>query len=90
MINPTQHKLNSTYNLFLTKLILWHGLYNKVSADKEQQFYPIKNYEKMIHLQATVKSLLPDIEALDRDSIHSYYPLVDDLALIKLFKKVTG
>lgn len=90
MINPSQHIINSTYNLFLTKLILWNGLYNKVSADQEQGFNPIKNYEKMINLQATVKSLLPDIEQLDRDSIKSYYPLVDDLALIKLFKEIVG
>lgn len=90
MISQAQYKLNSTYNQFLTKLILWNGLYNKVNADKEQDFNPIKNYEKMIHLQAIVQSLLPDIEQLDMDSIRSYYPLVDDVALIKLFKEVTG
>lgn len=90
MISQAQYKLNSTYNQFLTKLILWNGLYNKVNADKEQDFNPIKNYEKMIHLQATLQSLLPDIEQLDRDSIRSYYPLVDDMALIKLFKEVVG
>lgn len=90
MINPSQHKLNSSYNLFLTKLILWHGLYNKVRADQEQDFNPIKNYEKMLNLQATVQTLLPDIEQLDRASIKYYYPLVNDVELIKLFKEIVG
>ena len=66
--------------------MLWNYLYNKVNSDKEQGFNPIKNYEKMIHFQATVQSLLPEIEQLDRGSIKSYYPLVDDVALIQLFK----
>lgn len=86
MINKSEYTLNNTYNLFLTKLVLWHGLYNRHKADKEQGFHPIKNYEKMISYQATVQSLLPEIEQLDRDSIRSYFPLVDDKALIALFK----
>ena len=86
MINKSQYTLNNTYNLFLTKLVLWYGLYNRHKADKEQGFHPIKNYEKMITLQATVQTLLPSIEKIDRESIRSYFPLVDDLALIKVFK----
>lgn len=86
MISKSQYTLNNTYSLFLTKLVLWHGLYNRHKADKEQGFHPIKNYEKMISLQATVQTLLPSIEKIDRDSIRSYFPLIDDLALIKLFK----
>ena len=90
MIKPTQYKINSAYNLFLSKLILWYGLYNRVKADQEQGYEPIKNYEKMLSLQATVSSLLPDMEQLNRTNITSYYPLIDDIELIKLFKEVTG
>lgn len=86
MIKPRQHKINSTYNLFIFKVILWHTLYNKVKADREQGFNPIKNYEKMINAQEIVQALLPSIEKLDRDSIKSYYPLLDDRSLIQLFK----
>lgn len=86
MINPSQHKINTAYNQFLTKLVLWDGLNNRYKADKEQGYHPIKNYEKMISLQATVQTLLPEIEQLDRESIRSYFPLVDDLALIQYFK----
>ena len=90
MIKPTQHKINSAYNLFLSKLILWYGLYNRVKADTEQGYKPIKNYEKMLNLQATVSSLLSNMEQLNRTNITSYYPLIDDIELIKLFKEVTG
>lgn len=90
MIKPTQHKINSAYNLFLSKLILWYGLYNRVKVDTEQGYKPIKNYEKMLSLQATVSSLLPNMEQLNRTNITSYYPLIDDIELIKLFKEVTG
>ena len=90
MIKPTQHKINSAYNLFLSKLILWYGLYNRVKADTEQGYEPIKNYEKMLSLQATVSSLLSNMEQLNRTNITSYYPLIDDIELIKLFKEVTG
>ena len=86
MISKSQYTLNNTYNLFLTKLVLWYGLYNRHKADKEQGFHPIKNYEKMITLQATVQTLLPSIEKIYRENIRSYFPLIDDLALIKVFK----
>ena len=87
MINPTQHKNNTAYNHFLTKLVLWNGLYNRYKADKEQGYEPIKNYEKMLGYQAIVLSLLPSIELLERESIKSYFPYVDDIELIKLFKE---
>ena len=86
----TQYKINSAYNKFLNQLVLWSYLYKKIEADKEQGFNPVKNYEKMISFQERVQELLPDMEKLDRSKIRSYYPLVDDLALIKLFKEVTG
>lgn len=86
----TQYKINSEYNKFLNQLVLWSYLYKKIEADKEQGFNPVKNYEKMISFQERVQELLPDMEKLDRSKIRSYYPLVDDLALIKLFKEVTG
>jgi len=82
----TQYKINSAYNKFLNQLVLWYYLYKKVEADKEQGFSPIKNYEKMISFQERVQELLPDMEKLDRSKIRSYYPLVDDEALIKYFK----
>lgn len=86
----TQYKINSAYNKFLNQLVLWSYLYKKIEADKEQGFNPVKNYEKMISFQERVQELLPDMEKLDRSKIRSYYPLVDDIALIKLFKEVTG
>lgn len=86
----TQYKINSAYNKFLNQLVLWSYLYKKIEADKEQGFNPVKNYEKMISFQERVQELLTDMEKLDRSKIRSYYPLVDDLALIKLFKEVTG
>ncbi|MEG2250963.1 MAG: hypothetical protein RSD09_05220 [Bacilli bacterium] len=90
MIDMTQYKINSAYNKFLNQLVLWSYLYKKIEADKEQGFNPVKNYEKMISFQERVQELLPDMEKLDRSKIRSYYPLVDDIALIKLFKEVTG
>jgi hypothetical protein len=86
MVNMTQHKLNSSYNLFLSKLVIWNYLTNKVIADKEQGFNPTKNYEKMMDLQSKVSEMMPMIDELDRDSIKSYFPLVDDVALIQYFK----
>lgn len=86
MINPSQHKINTAYNQFLTKLVLWNGLNNRLKADQEQGYKPSKNKEKMLTYQAQLEALLPEIEQLDRADIKSYYPLIDDLALIQIFK----
>lgn len=40
----------------------------------------------MISFQERLQELLPDMEKLDRSKIRSYYPLVDDVALIQYFK----
>jgi len=82
----TQYKINSAYNKFLNQLVLWSYLYKRVEADREQGFNPVKNYEKMVAFQERVQELLPDMEKLDRSKIRSYYPLVDDAALIQYFK----
>ena len=42
----------------------------------------------MIDYEASVKDFLPEIEKLDRNNIKSYFPLVDDIALINIFKEV--
>jgi len=81
-----QYEINSSYNKFLNKLVLWSYLYKRVEADREQGFNPVKNYEKMVAFQERVQELLPDMEKLDRSKIRSYYPLVDDAALIQYFK----
>lgn len=81
-----QHKINSAYNKFLNQLVLWSYLYKRVEADREQKFNQVKNYEKMVAFQERVQELLPDMEKLDRSKIRSYYPLVDDVALIQYFK----
>ncbi len=90
MINITQYKINSAYNKFLNQLVLWSYLYKRVEADREQGFNPVKNYEKMVAFQERVQELLPDMEKLDRSKIRSYYPLVDDAALIQYFKEIVG
>lgn len=90
MINITQSRINTAYNKFLNRLVLWSYLYKRVEADKKQGFSPVKNSEKMISFQETVQELLPDMEKLDRSKIRSYYPLVDDIALIQYFKDTVG
>ena len=88
MIDMAQYEINSAYNKFLNKLVLWSYLYKRVEADRKQGFSPVKDYEKMISFQERVQELLPDMEKLDRSKIRSYYPLVDDIALIQYFKNM--
>lgn len=90
MINKQQYIINKAYNEFLFQLVLWNFLYNKVKADREQGYNPVKNYKKMIDAQDFVKNMLPEIEKIDRAKIRSLFPLVDDIALIQLFKEVIG
>lgn len=85
-----QHKINSEYNKLLNNLVLWSYFYKRVEAEREKGFSPVKNYEKMVAFQETVQGMLPDIEKLDRSKIRSYYPLVDDMALIRYFKDMVG
>jgi hypothetical protein len=86
MIDMAQHNINSAYNKFLNKLVLWSYLYKRVEAGKEQEFSTVKDCEKMISFQERVQELLPDMEKLDRSKIRSYFPLLDDIALIQYFK----
>ena len=88
MIDMAQFEINSTYNKFLNQLVLWSYLYKRVEAGKEQEFSTVKDCEKMISFQERVQELLPDMEKLDRSKIRSYYPLVDDIALIQYFKNM--
>ena len=81
-----QYKINSEYNKFLNQLVLWSYLYKRVEAGKEQEFSTVKDCEKMISFQERVQELLPDMEKLDRSKIRSYFPLLDDIALIQYFK----
>ena len=90
MIDIAQYEINSAYNKFLNQLVLWSYLYKRVEADREQGFSPMKDYEKMISFQERVQNLLPDMEKLDRSKIRSYYPLIDDVALIQHFKEIVG
>ena len=90
MIDMAQYEINSAYNKFLNKLALWSYLYKRVEADRKQGFSPVKDYEKMISCQERVQKLLPDMEKLDRSKIRSYYPLLDDMALIQYFKNTVG
>lgn len=85
-----QHKINSEYNKFLNQLVLWSYFYKRVEAEREKGFSPVKNYEKMVSFQMTVQKMLPDMDKLDRSKIRSYYPLVDDVALIQYFKEIVG
>lgn len=49
-----QYEINSAYNKFLNKLVLWSYLYKRVEAGREQGFSPVKDYEKMISFQERV------------------------------------
>jgi predicted transcriptional regulator len=86
----THSRINTAYNKFLNQLVLWSYLYRRVEADKKRGFSSVKNYEKMISFKEKVQELLPDMEKLDRSKIRSYYPLVDDVALIQCFKNTIG
>jgi hypothetical protein len=90
MFNSAQQETNTAYNKFLNQLVLWSYFYKRVEAKREQGFSPVKHYEKMISFQERVQELLPDMEKLDRSKIRSYYPLVDDIALILYFKNTVG
>lgn len=85
-----QFEINSAYNKFLNQLVLWSYLYKRVKADREQGFSSVKDYEKMISFQERVQELLPNMEKLDRSKIRSYYPLLDDMALIQYFKGIVA
>ena len=89
MSDIEQYRINSEYNEFLNKLILW-SLYRKVEADKDQGLSLDSNYEKMISFQERVQNLVPAMEKLDRSKIRSYSPLLDDIALIQYFKDTVG
>jgi hypothetical protein len=86
MISNSQHKINTAYNYFISQLVLWNYLNNKVKADTEQGYEVVKNKEKLDKYIDKVLELLPDIDALDRSSIKSYFPLVNDVSLIQYFK----
>jgi hypothetical protein len=88
MIDMAQYEINSAYNKFLNKLVLWSYFYKRVERNKEQKLNQVKDYEMMISFQERVQKLLPDMEKLDRSKIRSYYPLVDDIALIQYFKNM--
>jgi len=88
MIDIAQHKINSAYNKFLNQLVLWSYFYKRVERNKEHKLNQVKDYEMMISFQERVQELLPDMEKLDRSKIRSYYPLVDDIALIQYFKNM--
>ncbi len=90
MFNSAQQKINTAYNKFLNQLVLWSYLYKQVEVDKEQGFSPVKKYEMMILFKERVQALLPDMEKLDRSKIRSYYPVVDDISLIRYFKDTVG
>ena len=85
-----QYEINSAYNKFLNKLVLWSYFYKRVERNKEQKLNQVKDYEMMISFQERVQKLLPDMEKLDRSKIRSYSPLLDDIALIQYFKDVMG
>jgi len=78
--------INRAYNKFLFQLILWNFFYKKVKEDKEQGYNLVNNYKKLIDTQKFLEGMLPDIENFDRSKIRSSFPLVDDVALIQLFK----
>lgn len=86
MISKSQYKINKAYNHFIFKLVSWNYLYNKVNTDKEQGYEPTKNYEKMVILESYLLSILDDIEQLDRSNVKSFFPLLDDIALLQKFK----
>lgn len=90
MISQSQHQNNKAYNQFLSQLVFWNHLNNKVKSDREPESRLSKNYEKMKEYKDTVLALLPEIEKLDRSKIRSYFPLVDDIALIQHFKDTVG
>lgn len=86
MFNSAQQKINTAYNKFLNQLVLQSYFHNRVERYKKQRLGQVKDYEKMISFQERLQELLPDMEKLDRSKIRSYYPLVDDVALIQYFK----
>ena len=57
MIDMAQFEINSAYNKFLNKLVLWSYLYKRVEADREQEFRPVTDYEKMISFQERVQTV---------------------------------
>lgn len=90
MISQSQYQNNKAYNQFLSQLVFWNHLNNKVESDREPESRPSKNYEKMKEYEASVSALLPEIEKLDKSKIRSFFPLVDDVKLIKHFKDTLG
>jgi replication-associated recombination protein RarA len=90
MINYSQYQINKEYNQFLSELVFWNHLNNKVKAGIEQGYNSAKNYEKMKEYEDKVLALLSEIEKLDRSKIRSFFPLVDDVVLIQVFKETVS
>lgn len=90
MISQSQYQINKAYNQFLSQLVFWNYLNKKVKEDREQGDSSTKNYEKMKEYEDTVLALLPDIEKLDKSKIKSFFPLVDDVGLLQLFKETVS
>lgn len=68
--------------------MLWSYLYKREESFKKQNIRDKRNYENMVACQEKVQAMLPEIEQLNRSRIRSYYPIVDDLALIQSFKNI--
>ena len=86
----TQYETNEKYNNFLFQIILWSYLYKKIEADRKKGSRTVKDYEKMVSFQKTAQAMLLEIEKFDRSKIRSFYPLVDDIVLIQLFKDIVN
>lgn len=84
-MNIAQHKLNKEYNRYILKLVEWTYLYNKVLDEIEQGFKPIKTVSKLEDLERYIADSFNTVEHLSKQAKH-YSDLVDDKALIALFK----
>lgn len=84
-MDKTQYTLNKAYNLFLTQVILWDGLTNKINADKSMGYNPIKNKDKMINCYEKALGISQHLDLSDLTVYKSYYSNLDDKALITKF-----
>lgn len=86
MIDYHQHSINTAYNQLISNLVVWQYLTNKVKAETEQGYKVVKNKEKLERITDCILGSLPAFDGIDISNVNIYMPLVDDVALLQLFR----
>lgn len=84
-MTKTEYKINAAYNLFLTQVILWSGLRNRINNEESIGFKPVKNKEVMNKCYDKASRMSEHLDLTDLSIYTSWYPSVDDKAVVSEF-----